>query len=937
MLRFLAQKIKNRKWLMLCLVMGNVLLISVLCCITMYSDGIKSRILGRRMNAQLSETGEYPLKLELRAVLAVVDKNLHTGDVFGKMDSYAEDFNKDAGSIKESVEYFAISTGASTVVTRNGKSLSADLSLGYMSNIADHITITSGTGFDVKTEDGVLPVIVSEKFLAVQKMVIGEDLLLDKIKDYEGNKLCVRIAGSFTCSDRADLYWVQSPAYYDSTLFLADRTFNDMFVDFENPTYGMRGLWYLLFDYDNLSQKRIVNIIDGTKRVVMEADQESSLTVKENYLSELEAFLTEDNKTAETLTILQAPILILLLAFIVMVSRQTIILERGEIAVLKSRGISKFQIICLYLIQSLLIGLISVIPGVLLGAFLCEALGSANAFMEFVGRTPLKIKVFDLRILLDCALGVLGAAAATVLPVVFLSDNTTVSQKQKRKKRRSSSSFWQRFGLDFVILAVGIYGQHTFAGHEEELAERVLNGESLDPLLYFSSALFILGAGLVATRVIHLIPKLIFLISGRVMSPALYASYTGVTRSASEQNYIMVFLILTISLGIYNADMARTINGNDENNVSYTAGADMIISEVWEENIISLENGSSVEKEYIEPDISRFENIKNVESAARVFKTSVRTRGSGYDFSLNLIAIDTEEFGKTANMPEGYLEEHFYNYLNDLSSVPNGVLLSTAFRDALGYNEGDSIIYSIDGVQVKGVVCGFVDYFPGERQYVTDRDWSGKEYVRPNVYMVANLAYVRTITGIRPYDVWIRVKDSTEPVYDYIEENNIKIKASKDATQTLAEHKNEALLQGTNGMLTVGFLIVLMITVIGFLIYWILSIKQRTLQFGVIRAMGLTMGGIFGMLINEQFFVTVLSIASGVFVGKYTSKLFIPLIQVAYTRADSILPLRIISEQSDTLRILTVAGVMVAACIVILGIFISRTGISQALKLGEDS
>lgn len=43
-----------------------------------------------------------------------------------------------------------------------------------------------------------------------------------------------------------------------------------------------------------------------------------------------------------------------------------------------------------------------------------------------------------------------------------------------------------------------------------------------------------------------------------------------------------------------------------------------------------------------------------------------------------------------------------------------------------------------------------------------------------------------------------------------------------------------------NGALTLGFVVIMLMTVIGFLIYWIISIRSRTLQFGVLRAMGVT-------------------------------------------------------------------------------------------------
>ena len=45
------------------------------------------------------------------------------------------------------------------------------------------------------------------------------------------------------------------------------------------------------------------------------------------------------------------------------------------------------------------------------------------------------------------------------------------------------------------------------------------------------------------------------------------------------------------------------------------------------------------------------------------------------------------------------------------------------------------------------------------------------------------------------------------------------------------EQKNDPVLQGTNGILTVGFIVVLLLCTVGFLIYWILSIQSRALLF----------------------------------------------------------------------------------------------------------
>ena len=118
--------------------------------------------------------------------------------------------------------------------------------------------------------------------------------------------------------------------------------------------------------------------------------------------------------------------------------------------------------------------------------------------------------------------------------------------------------------------------------------------------------------------------------------------------------------------------------------------------------------------------------------------------------------------------------------------------------------------------------------------------------------------------------------------------------------------------------------------------YWILSIRQRTLQFGIYRAMGMRMREILTMLLNEQLCISVLSIAVGAAVGHLAAKLYMPLIQIAYASSDSYLPLRTSVDVSDTLRLLVIVAVMLIACMAILFTIIRRMKIAQALKLGED-
>ena len=60
------------------------------------------------------------------------------------------------------------------------------------------------------------------------------------------------------------------------------------------------------------------------------------------------------------------------------------------------------------------------------------------------------------------------------------------------------------------------------------------------------------------------------------------------------------------------------------------------------------------------------------------------------------------------------------------------------------------------------------------------------------------------------------------------------------------------------------------------------------------------------MLVNEQIFITGVSILAGTGIGIIASKLYVPLIQIAYTSADQVIPMEIIGEKADYVRLFTV-------------------------------
>ncbi len=933
MFRFVLRKMANKKWMVFALLIGNILLVSITCSNAMYGKAVLQRTLTRELANYLTEKNVYPGQISLRTGSSVA-RNHQTLEAAETVRAMPEAFGVPA---VESVEYFFVGPAATEAELDREDGMAEAVSIARMSELSEHIEIIAGKMYsETPDEDGTIEVIVSERGMMDMNLLMGECFTIPKILDEDGEPVRLRVVGVFRNGSAEDVYWVRNPSAYQRICFISESIFERLFMQPES-TMQLNAQFYVLLDYTAMRGDQAEHLLATSVGYAEHFEGISGQTYRDLFNPILKEFINTTKKVNVTLWVLQVPIFVLLAAFIFMVSREMLDMEQNEIAVIKSRGASRRQVISTYLIQSLVIALVAYGAGVPLGAYLVQVLGSANAFLEFVKRSSLPVEI-NSQVLIFGGAAALFAVAAMVLPVFRHSNVTIVNHKQK-KHRKSDAPLWQRLFMDVAVLAISLYGLYTYNGQKDMLAQRILEGASLDPLLFLSSSLFMIGAGLFALRILPAITFVIFRIFRRWWSPALYAAFLRVIRTRYSQSFIMVFLILTIALGVFNAQAARTINTNEEDNIRYGVGADVVIQEKWNDNSAQIENDPTIELMYEEPDYGRYELLDGVENLTKVLfaKDASMSVSGGTIKNLQVMGIHTKTFGQTAWFKNGLLPHHFYEYLNAMSSNSRAVLVSRNFETTYGYKLGDALYFrNAAGDSARGVIYGFVDYWPGYMPYSYARGSDGVYKQTPNFLIVANLNQLQAYWGVTPYEIWMDVEGSSQFFYDYAAEEGLFFQSFKDTSAEIIELKNDPVFQGTNGILTVGFIVVLILCSVGFLIYWILSIKSRSLQFGIYRAMGMSMREILTMLVGEQVFISGTSIATGALVGWLTSTLYMPLIQMAYAAYDSALPLRVISEQSDMTRLLIIVGAVMLVCMTILGWLISRMKIAQALKLGED-
>jgi putative ABC transport system permease protein len=256
------------------------------------------------------------------------------------------------------------------------------------------------------------------------------------------------------------------------------------------------------------------------------------------------------------------------------------------------------------------------------------------------------------------------------------------------------------------------------------------------------------------------------------------------------------------------------------------------------------------------------------------------------------------------------------------------------------YSRYNSIFDDTDGKKtVSGVkVCAIVDAWPGYDRYKYKQNDDGTFAEDENYLIVANYATVVSRFGQTPYGIWMKLSEDADvnAVESYISDSGIKQQDISSISEDMDEMQDLALIQITNGMFTISFLISLVLCLAGFLIYWIMSVKSRQLSFGIYRAMGMSRGEIGRMLINEQLFTSIPACAAGIGVGLISTHLFTSLISLVYLPEKHNISLEIFISMSDMLKVALVVLLMILVCIVIMRKIVGSMNITQALKMGED-
>ena len=974
MIAFLFRKMWKNKWIMLSLLIGNIFLIGIVSGTPIYTQGAMQRILIKNLEQIQHDQNIHPTIIQLGYVFNTVseDASVSSYETIRNtvIPNIIDSFNIPTLRVVENLKMDFIRV--TPTVAREERPRIRNICLNSFEGFEDHITITHGRLPSNELVDGnVIEIIVSQRMMFHLDLLMGELMTVintmyeveEEEEEEEEESPFVRIVqnigvvdevpefpdyyviivGVFETNDNPDVFWAANPNVFSRDALVSSELLRNHFLENFNPNYNLAADWTILLDFYSMSTFDVHRYIEADRNITTRLSWVTAdiLSYRQNFIEALVEYIDRTERLTTTLLVLQVPIYVFLAFYIYIISRQILRLEENDISVLKSRGTSRKKIIFIYLIQSIFMSALSLLFGIPLGMLVCLFLGASNGFLELVSRTAIEINI-NRYVFIYSGIAAFASILMMLIPVIGFSKVTILDHKRS-KSRKDKKPVWQRFFIDFLFIAISSYGYYNFMTQREILALTVVDVQVADPLLFISSSLFTIGLGLLCLRVYPYLIKLISVVGNKIWSPAMYASLLKMVRFSGEEQFIMIFLVFTLSLGVFSAKTARTLNVNAEDMIRYRIGADIVFAERFTDNVppAAMEDAALMPDRIIftEPDFERFRVFEEVDYLTKVMRSTVSVRRERATINdVTMMAIETDSFGRTAWYRNDLLPVHINFYLNALAMREEGVLLSENFRTRHEYELGDRITY-IDqfGNRANGEVIGFVEYWPTFSDRIRVRGQGG-QYIFEDAYLiVTNIGHIHSRWGMFPYQVWMRTNTPTNRFfYDFLAEEDIELIFFEDAAAEVINSRNDPILQGTNGMLTAGFIFTFLACFTGFLIYWVLSIRSRVLQFGVFRAMGMTRRNLISLLIYEQLFITLSAIIIGVIIGEISSRLFVPLIQIAYSPSIQLVPLMIVTETRDYVNIFSVIGIMITICLVMLGVLVSKIKIAQALKLGED-
>ena len=782
----------------------------------------------------------------------------------------------------------------------------------FYSGIEDHIRIVEGT-FPKVTSDPqeVVEVMMTEKLAETLNLEAGD---LFEVEDFIGGSQSMhvqaRLAAIIRLANPEDSFWFYAPWFLDEALTVPEETFFQTIALVFVPT-GAEVTWATNYDENAINVTNVEQVLGGLEELQFDL---TSRLENLQFLTNLDSVLRDYQRSTfqlmALLFLLGAPIVGIALYYVTMSTQLLVEYQQAEIAVLKSRGSDTPQIIILYLLQGLLIVLPVTLAAPFLGVLLAQLIGQATSFLAF---TPgvwlpatLRAPIFGY-----AALTGMIALFAIQLPTLRAAGQTIVSYRRSAA-REEHPSFIHRYFLDVVLLLAGGLGYRQLIINRSIISRTASGGLQFDPLLLATPIVLVAGCTFLAVRFVPHIFRLLARLNAHTDNVAPLFALRQISRASTRYIGLILILTFTLSLGLFTATVADAFDRNYGDQAMYAAGTDLRTHE------FNYDTAS-----WRTRPLEEYRALPGVTAISPALRVELIGRQADIIAQGTLLAIDPMTFPEVA-----WWREDFTPSLNDLMtqfrSNEKAVLVNPQFAQKNRLDVGDIFDVDIEGQRVDFVMVGTLGFFP--TLFPADGD-----------LLLARYDYLDSLRTTGPSEVWLKTRAGQE-------EKTIKAlrqSAGKDLVVIENGHeltgvrKEDPLRTGLFGALSLGFISATLLSILGFLLYAYVTIQARSLQFGVLRATGLSVTQLITALSTEQLSLIGVGIVLGTVLGGAAGWMFTRFLQLSIIARESIPPFLVITPWGRISQLYVILVVIFGAALAVSVYLLRKMRVSAVLRLGE--
>lgn len=653
----------------------------------------------------------------------------------------------------------------------------------------------------------------------------------------------------------------------------------------------------------------------------------------------LQSFLQQLFFAKTTALVAVLPGLALLLVYLGMASTALADHYREELALMKSRGANLWQMLSLALIEAAFLCGAALIIAPLLAGFVMSFLAGVGVFGSVPVSFSASLTIPSPEAYLYAGVAAVLCLLALLLPAIGATRASLLDVKRQYSRSRQRALVWRLFpGL--LLFALGVLGYLQMQQQNAFFVQNIHGQEvSIDWVTALAPCLVLVG---IAGLTLLLIPSVLALLDrlGQRL-PLIQATLAlrQMARRPVPYSRLVLLLTLTVALSVYVTLFQDALSSSYAGRAAYQAGSDLrLIEGPADFNDIDRQAAPLQDHLTLLPGVQAGMNLLRAGGV-------VPLRGVPIRPAVTVLGVDSAVFPRLAYWRPDFAEQslpdlmaHLTQPVSQQAALP--ALVDDQMLSDLHLHIGSQVIVQLGfETDVDFVITGTFHYFP-------TLDTTSAAVVC-DLTQLLTLLHEIVSPQIAPNEVWLKLAPNA-PQYTaaQVEQrllNNpqgqqviVTVQHAYDRAALDAGLRNQPLEAAFSKALLFDFIIAALVISTGLALLLYLITQQRAFEFGVLRAMGLSLRQLLGALSWEQGVLTGAALLMGIPLGGIVVGLALP----ALSRDEMGQPLLPPLSLSLQLPSFVGQGLFLLACLagalVVTIIIFRRLRVQEVLRLGEE-